>query len=78
MLILVTLNYYEATIRSTGLGIMLGCSRVGGIVGPLLGGYAIGTGMGRFWVMFLFAAILAIPVIALLLARARRTGDMPA
>lgn len=76
-LILVTLNYYDSSVRSTGLGIMLGCSRVGGIIGPLLGGYAIGTGMGRFWVMFLFAAILAIPAIALMLARAKRPGDMP-
>ncbi|ODP36256.1 MFS transporter [Sphingomonas turrisvirgatae] len=76
-LVLVTLNYYDANVRSTGLGVMLGCSRVGGIIGPLLGGYAIGSGMGRFWVMFLFASILAIAIVALIVARAKRPADMP-
>jgi MFS family permease len=73
-IILVTLNYYDASVRSAGLGIMLGCSRVGGIVGPLLGGFAIGAGFGRFWTLFLFAVILAIPIIAAIYARSRATG----
>ena len=74
-IILVTLNYFDATARNAGLGIVLGCSRVGGIVGPLLGGYIIGAGVGRFSVMFFFGAILLIPVAALLVARSRRPRD---
>lgn len=70
-LILVTLNYFDASTRSAGLGIMLGCSRVGGIVGPLLGGFVIGAGAGRFWTMLLFAVILVVPVVAALYARSR-------
>lgn len=70
-IILVTLNYYDVSVRSAGLGIMLGCSRVGGIVGPLMGGFAIGAGFGRFWVLFMFAAILLVPVMAALYARSR-------
>jgi len=70
-LILVTLNYFDASARSAGLGIMLGCSRVGGIVGPLLGGIVIGAGAGRFWTMLLFAAILVVPVVAALYARSK-------
>ncbi|MCM8732287.1 MFS transporter [Hephaestia sp. GCM10023244] len=77
-LILVTLNYYDATMRNAGLGIMMGCSRVGGIIGPLLGGYVIGAGASRFWVMLLFGAILVIPVTTLLLARAQRPRTLPA
>ncbi len=74
-IILVTLNYFEPAVRSAGLGIMLGCSRVGGIVGPLLGGFAIGAGFGRFWTLFLFAVILLIPIVAALYARSSAKGE---
>lgn len=74
-LILVTLNYHDVTTRNAGLGIMMGCSRVGGIIGPLLGGYVIGAGLGRFWVMLLFGGLMLIPAIAAVLARQRSTGQ---
>lgn len=77
-IILVTLNYFEPAVRSAGLGIMLGCSRVGGIVGPLLGGFAIGAGFGRFWTLFLFAVILLIPIVAALYARSSAKGEAAA
>lgn len=76
-IVLVTLNYYDASVRNAGLGIMLGCSRLGGIVGPMLGGYVIGAGVGRLGVMALFGSILIIPAIALLIARARHARDLP-
>lgn len=68
-IVLVTLNYYSVTTRNAGLGIMMGFSRVGGIIGPLLGGYVIGAGVGRFWVMLLFGALMIIPAVAAVLAR---------
>jgi len=70
-IVLVTLNYYSVTTRNAGLGIMMGFSRVGGIIGPLLGGYVIGAGVGRFWVMLLFGALMIIPAAAAVLARMR-------
>ncbi len=70
-MILVTLNYYDVTTRNAGLGIMMGFSRVGGIIGPLLGGYVIGAGAGRFWVMALFGGLMVIPAVAAVLARMR-------
>ena len=70
-LVLVTLNYYSVTARNAGLGIMMGFSRVGGIIGPLLGGYVIGAGVGRFWVMALFGGLMVIPAAAAVLARMR-------
>jgi MFS family permease len=70
-LILVTLNYYGVATRNAGLGIMLGCSRIGGIVGPLLGGYVIGAGVGRFSVMLLFGGLMVLPAAATLMARLR-------
>lgn len=79
-LVLVTLNYYDVTTRNAGLGIMMGFSRVGGIVGPLLGGYVIGAGLSRFWVMLIFGGLMIIPATAALLARrqAERVALTPA
>jgi MFS family permease len=69
-LVLVTLNYFDVTSRNAGLGIMMGFSRVGGIVGPLLGGVVIGAGLDRFWVMLLFGGLMVIPAMAAIFARA--------
>jgi MFS family permease len=71
-LALVTLNYYDVRARNAGLGIMMGFSRVGGIVGPALGGVVIGAGLDRFWVMLLFGGLMVIPAAAALIARARK------
>jgi MFS family permease len=68
---LVTLKYFDPENRNTGLGLMLGFSRVGGIFGPLAGGFVIGAGFDRFWVMFIFAVILALPIVAMLLVAPR-------
>ena len=64
-MILVNLNHYDATLRNTGLGIMMGFARVGGIVGPVLGGFAIGADLGRFWVLTIFGLVLIVPILAI-------------
>ncbi|WP_156840560.1 MFS transporter [Novosphingobium aquimarinum] len=66
-IILVNLNHYQADLRNTGLGVMMGVARIGGIVGPLLGGFVIGAGFDRLTVLVLFAAVLAPPVLAVAL-----------
>tara|TARA_R100000501_G_scaffold17919_1_gene34918 strand:- start:156025 stop:157362 length:1338 start_codon:yes stop_codon:yes gene_type:complete len=72
-LILVNLNFFDATLRNTSLGIMMGFARIGGIVGPLAGGVAIGADLGRFWVLAIFGSILIIPALsAFFLAMTRR------
>lgn len=71
---LVTLKHFHPAQRNTGLGLMLGCSRLGGIAGPLLGGVLIGAGLDRLWVMLVFSLILAVPVAAVLYARTRTAG----
>src|SRR5439155_26710311 len=46
-------DYYPTSIRSTGVGWCLGIGRIGGIVGPILGGILLGMGAGArrvFWV----------------------------
>jgi MFS family permease len=76
-LILVTLNYHGVATRNAGLGIMLGCSRIGGIIGPLLGGYVIGAGVGRFSVMLLFGGLMILPAAAAVLVRMRAARQQP-
>ncbi|MBA16875.1 MAG: hypothetical protein CMN73_11055 [Sphingomonas sp.] len=76
-LILVTLNYYDVGARNAGLGIMMGFSRVGGIIGPLLGGIVIGADFGRFWVMFLFGAMMVIPAATAIFARMKAPTRTP-
>lgn len=46
-------DYYPTSIRSTGVGWCLGIGRVGGIIGPILGGILLSFGGGAsrvFWV----------------------------
>jgi AAHS family 4-hydroxybenzoate transporter-like MFS transporter len=45
-------EYYPVSIRSTGIGWCLGIGRIGGIIGPILGGLLLATGGGArrvFW-----------------------------
>lgn len=68
-LIVVALSYYSAKNRNAGVGLMVGCERMAGILGPTLGGFVIGAGLGRFATLAIFAAIMIIPIVAVLLAR---------
>lgn len=77
-IILVNLNHFQANLRNTGLGVMMGFSRLGGIVGPLLGGFVIGAGVDRLTVVTLFAAVLAVPLLAIALLRLWVHGARPA
>ena len=72
-----TLKYYDVSARNAGLGIMMGFSRVGGIIGPLLGGIVIGADFGRFWVMFLFGAMMVIPAATAIFARMKAPTRTP-
>lgn len=62
-------SIYPAAIRGTGLGLALAVGRLGGIVGPLIGGALLTAGFvpqASFWVFAAVAAIgalLAVPFI---------------
>ncbi|MAX80565.1 MAG: aromatic acid/H+ symport family MFS transporter [Crocinitomicaceae bacterium] len=49
-------QFYPMDIRSTGIGWASGVGRVGGIIGPLMGGALVGSGL-PFQVNFIFFAI---------------------
>ena len=64
-------EYYPVSIRSTGIGWCLGIGRIGGIIGPILGGVLLATGGGArrvFWtaaIPALIATAAAFAVAAL-------------
>jgi AAHS family benzoate transporter-like MFS transporter len=47
--------YYPAITRATALGWNLSSGRLGGILGPLLGGWVIGAGLAFQWNFYVFA-----------------------
>jgi MFS transporter, AAHS family, 4-hydroxybenzoate transporter len=57
----VAARMYPTEFRNTGVGYAMGAGRVGGIVGPLLGGFLIGAGlsMASNFMVFAVPALLA-------------------
>lgn len=69
---------YPTEVRATGIGWALGTGRLGAVIGPFLGGLAIGWGAGRVEIFALFALPLiaaAVAAAALGLVQARRSAD---
>lgn len=48
-------GYYPSHARATALGWSLGLGRIGGIVGPLVGGWILGSAIGVEWNFYIFA-----------------------
>ncbi|MFP5070207.1 MFS transporter [Pseudonocardia nantongensis] len=57
---------YPARIRATGLGWVVGFSRLGGIAGPLVAGLVLASGVGVGWNFAFFAAFATAAVLLLL------------
>ncbi|MBP2370355.1 MFS transporter [Pseudonocardia parietis] len=57
---------YPARIRATGLGWVVGFSRLGGIAGPVVAGLVLASGVGVGWNFAFFAAFAAAAVLLLL------------
>ncbi len=67
--------FYEAPVRSTGVGWALGIGRIGGIGGPLIVAAALGAGLTPQGVFYMLAVPMLVMVAAMLLLNrnARRT-----
>lgn len=66
-------SFYETGLRATGVGWALGVGRIGAVIGPVLGGLLLATGVpvaGLFVLVGLMSAIAA----AAMLAMGRATG----
>lgn len=58
--------YYPAFNRGSGLGVMLGVGRIGGIIGPVFGGILVAQGLStsQNFLAFMVPAVLAFVVMA--------------
>ncbi|GAA1248841.1 aromatic acid/H+ symport family MFS transporter [Prauserella halophila] len=76
----ICVNLYDTSVRATGVGWAVGIGRVGGIVGPVVGGLLIGVGISTPN-LFLVTALASLLAAAAILGIARRratTTDHPA
>lgn len=60
-------RFFPAAIRGTGVGIVVGLGRIGGIAGPLVAGVLISSGWGRIHYFPIFAAVCLIGVAGMFL-----------
>ncbi|HYS41866.1 MAG TPA: MFS transporter [Pseudonocardiaceae bacterium] len=61
-------SYYDTRLRATGVGWAMGCGRVGGIIGPVIGGWLIAASFSMsaiFVIAGLVCAACAVTVITL-------------
>lgn len=71
---MVVLNGYSATrfpaeVRASALGTMMGIGKLGGVLGPLVGGWVMAAGLGMAWSFYVFLVPAVIGVIAMLFDR---------
>lgn len=59
-------TYFETRLRGTALGLTTGIGRLGAIIGPVVGGLLLSTGLGNTWVFGFFGVIAIIGGVACL------------
>jgi putative MFS transporter len=67
--------FYEAPLRSTGVGLALGFGRVGAVTGPLLIGWLLAAGTA-ISTLFLIGGSLAILISLLIAAMGYASGGL--
>jgi AAHS family benzoate transporter-like MFS transporter len=67
-------NYYETSSRTAGVAWAAGFGRLGGIAGPLVGGFLLAAGLDVTWIFltFAFVALAGALITVLVPARHRR------
>src|SRR6266705_504459 len=66
-------NYYRTNVRGAGVSWCAGFGRLGGVAGPLLGGFLIGAGLALNSIFYVLAALALLGmVLTLLVPHARR------
>jgi AAHS family 4-hydroxybenzoate transporter-like MFS transporter len=71
-------SIYPASVRSTGIGWALGIGRLGGIIGPALGGALLGVGIPADEVMLFACGPAVITALLVAVLGLRRRGAQPA
>ncbi len=70
-------NYYRTNVRGAGVSWCAGFGRLGGVAGPLLGGFLIGAGLALNSIFYVLAALALLGVVlTLLVPSAHRRRDV--
>jgi predicted MFS family arabinose efflux permease len=64
-LFLVAVQFYQPGVQNIAVSFMVGFSRIGAIIGPMIGGFLISAGFDRMQTYFIFSAIALMPAVAL-------------
>lgn len=67
-------NYYPTTARAAGVAWCAGFGRLGGIFGPLIGGFLLGAGIASSTAFYLFAGVALVGAVVSTLVPARRSA----
>jgi MFS transporter, AAHS family, benzoate transport protein len=68
-------NYYETSTRAAGVAWAAGFGRLGGIAGPLVGGFLLTAGLDISWIFLTFAAVAVLGAIVTSLVPRSRAKD---
>ena len=71
-------NYYRTNVRSAGVAWCAGFGRLGGVGGPLLGGFLIGGGFALNSIFYILAALALLGVVLTLVVPMARRQSAPA
>lgn len=70
-------HLYPASARATALGSASAVGRLGGIAGPLIGGWLLTAGLAYPWGFYIFAVVAAIGAVSILLVDRDPAPDEP-
>ncbi|WP_083665942.1 aromatic acid/H+ symport family MFS transporter [Saccharomonospora sp. CUA-673] len=68
-------NYYPTRARGAGVAWCAGFGRLGGIVGPLVGGLLVGAGLAGLTAFYFFAAVAVVAALVTMLVPPRSDGE---
>jgi AAHS family benzoate transporter-like MFS transporter len=71
-------NYYRTNVRGAGVAWCAGFGRLGGVGGPLLGGFLVGAGFALDSIFFVLAALALLGLLLTLLVPVRRPRELHA
>ena len=69
-------NYFPTKVRGAAVAWCAGFGRLGGVGGPLLGGFLIAAGLALNSIFYVLAAVAVLGVILTLLVPTRRTQEV--
>lgn len=69
-------NHFRTNVRGAAVAWCAGFGRLGGVGGPLLGGFPVAAGLALNSIFYVLAAVALIGTVLTLLVPSRRTHDL--